>query len=330
MADTPVVLSDLIEPANWARYQLEENVEKLDIWQAGLLGTDPTIAASVMGQSTGRVLDIPIYDDLESAASEPVNDDPEDEIEADNVTTKTAITVREFRAKAFANMDINQVITMDDPLAMIQSRIGNWWQRAHKRTLLAILKGIFADNVANDSSDLTVDTNTTIVDEDIINAAFKQGDRFSDFVGMWMHSTPYKKLVKDDLIDFRPSSEGKMMIPYYLGLRVVVDDGVPVNTTEYTTYLFKQGAVHYQEMPVMVRGGPVVLWENPSAGHGSGMTKLITRRNFVMHPKGWTFATTSFANPFPADSELDDAATWNRIVDSVKNVGVVQLLTTES
>ncbi len=309
---------------------LEENVEKLDVWQAGLLGTDATIAGSVLGTSMGRVLDIPIYDDLVSAASEPVNDDPTDLIEASNVTTKQAQTVRNFRAKSFANMDINQIITGDDPLAMIQARTGNWWQRAMKRTLLAVLKGIFADNVANDSSDLTVDTNTTIVDENVIDAAFKQGDRFSDFSGMWMHSMPYKKLVKDDLIDFRPSSEGTMAIPYYLGLRVLVDDGVPVTSTEYTTYIFKQGAIHYQEMPVMVRGGPVVAWEDPRTGHGSGSTQLITRRNFVMHPKGWTMAITSFANPFPADTELDDAATWDRIVDSVKNTGVVQLLTTET
>lgn len=329
MAAGDTRLSDLIEPAIWSRYQFEENVEKLDIFQAGLLQTNDMIAENL--GADGRVLDIPAFDDLASGSSEPVNDDPNDEIATDKVATRQAQTVRHLRAKAWSNMDVNKIIIRDDPMKVINDRISNWWQRATKRTAWSIITGVFADNSDNDSSDLIQSPGTSITAEDVIDAAFLQGDMFGDFVGIWMHSTPYKALVKADLIDFAPDSEGKMTIPKYLGLRVVVDDFTSmVSGTSYTSLLFKMGAMHYQEFPWQGMGGPVEDYRTPKAGHGGGQTEVITRRNFVMHPIGFSMDTTSFAAPTPADTELDNSGTWDRYVASLKHTGMVQLITVET
>lgn len=328
MADAYTRLADLqIDAAIFAQYQFEESVVKTDIFNAGILYSDPEITGK-LGDG-GFSVDMPMWDDLANIPSEPVNDDPTDIIEVKKVTSRIERATRNVRAQAWGNMDLNAILASDDPLRVIVERQASYWQRANKLTLLAMLRGIVADNTTNDGSDL-VYTATSLADTDIIDAAYLMGDRADDFVAIWMHSKQMQGLRKLDQIDYVPSSQqAGVMLPVYQGLRVITDDDLPVAGNVYTAYMFKNRAIHWAEMPVNTDGGPFETDRKPRAGHGGGMTEVVGRRHFVPHVRGFSFTGTP-AGKFATDTELAAATSWNRVTQYKKNVPFIAMRTTIS
>lgn len=333
MADAYTRITDTFVPDVWAAYMLEESVEKLDIFQAGVLYADPEISSKLA--NGGYAVDMPMWHDLADIPSEPVNDDPTDLIEIKKLSSRKERAARNIRAQAFGVADLTAVLAGDDPMRILASRWSNYWQRANKRTLLALLKGVVADNIANDAGDLVLDTNATVADTDIIDAAYKMGDQADKFTTIWMHSNQMKVLRKQELIDFRPSPDSTkpMLLPYYQGLRVITDDGIPAVTgtdvTEYTAFMFAQRSIIWNELPVMLEGGPIEPDREARAGHGAGTTWVVSRRHFVPHIRGMTYTGTP-ADEFATDTELAAATSWDRATIDKKNIGFVALKTTES
>jgi hypothetical protein len=329
MVDAYTELTDSIIPAVWAQYSFEEHVKKLDIFQAGVLYADPEVSSKLsMG---GRVVDMPGWKDLGSDASEPVNDAVADAIEVKQLTTRRETAARHIRAQAWGIADLVAILAGDDPQKVIVRRQTDYWQRAHKATLIKMLTGILADNIANDSGDMVRDTNLSIADTDIIETAYLHGDRADDFTTIWMHSKQMRVLKLADLIDYVPSSEqGKMMIPFYQGLRCIVDDDIPVSTNEYTAFMFKPQAIMWNELPVGLEGGPLEFDRQPKLGHGGGITEIVSRRHFVPHSTGFRWLDASTAGEFATDAELALAANWDRTATSVKSTRFVALKTTEA
>src|SRR5690606_29087175 len=140
-----------------------------------------------------------------------------------------------------------------------------------------------------------------------------------------------KALKLADLIDYVPSSQqGGMMIPYYMGLRAIVDDDIPVNSGEYTAFMLKRNAIMWNELPVMLEGGPLERDRKPRQGHGGGVTEIVSRRHFVPHIPGTRWLDAAVADEFPTDAEIAAAANWDRTASSVKNMTFIALRTTEA
>lgn len=329
MVDAWTKLADAIIPSVYAQYSFEEHVQSLEIFQAGILFSDPAVSSKLsMG---GRVVDMPGWKDLGNDPSEPINDDPTDSIEMKKIGSRRETAARHMRAQAWGVPDLTSVLAGDDPLRTIIRRQTDYWQRAHKLTLIKMLQGFIADNVANDSSTLVRDTNASIVDTDIIEAAYLMGDRADKFKSIWMHSKQMKALKLADLIDYVPSStQGGVMIPYYMGLRCVVDDDIPVSTSEYTAFMFKDKAIMWNELPVNTEGGPLERDRKPRQAHGGGVTELVSRRHFVPHIPGSRWLDASTAGEFATDAECALAANWDRTATSVKNMTFIALKTTEA
>jgi hypothetical protein len=329
MPDAYTKVTDAIVPSVYAQYSFEEHVQKMDIFQAGILYADASVSSKLsMG---GRSVDMPGWKDLGNDPSEPVNDDETDSIEMKQITTRREVAARHIRAQAWGVPDLTAVLAGDDPLKVIVRRQTDYWQRAHKQTLIKMLTGILADNIANDSSDMVRDTNASIADTDIIEAAYLHGDRADDFSTIWMHSKQMRVLKLADLIDYVPASEqGGMMIPFYQGLRAIVDDDIPVSTGEYTAFMFKRNAIMWNELPVNTEGGPLEFDRKPRQGHGGGVTEMVSRRHFVPHSPGFRWLDASTAGEFATDAELALAANWDRTATSVKNTRFIALKTTEA
>jgi hypothetical protein len=146
-----------------------------------------------------------------------------------------------------------------------------------------------------------------------------------------MHSKQMRVLKLADLIDYVPASEqGGMMIPFYQGLRAIVDDDIPVSTGEYTAFMFKRNAIMWNELPVNTEGGPLEFDRKPRQGHGGGVTEMVSRRHFVPHSPGFRWLDASTAGEFATDAELALAANWDRTATSVKNTRFIALKTTEA
>jgi hypothetical protein len=122
-------------------------------------------------------------------------------------------------------------------------------------------------------------------------------------------------LVKQGLIDFKEDRDGNPTLPYYMGKRVIVDDGMPVATGVYTSYLFGAGAIGYAD-----GGAPTPTETDRDSLAGEDI--LINRRHFVMHPRGvaWVGTATGVA---PTNAEVAVGTNWNRRYEN-KNIRIVQ------
>lgn len=329
MSDAWTRISDAIVPAPYAQYSYEQTVQSLEIFQAGVLFSDPAISTKLsMG---GRSVDMPAWGAPTSDVSEPINDDPTDSIELRKIGTRREVAARNIRAMSWGVPDLTSILAGDDPLKEIVRFQTEYWQLDHKKMIIAMLQGVIADNVANDSGDMVRDTNASIADTDIIDAAYLHGDRADAFSVLWLHSKQMQVLKKADLIDYVPASQqGGMILPYYQGLRCITDDDIPVSTGEYTAFMLKPRAIMWNELPVMTEGGPVERERKPRQGHGGGVTELTTRRHMVPHIPGTRWLDASTAGEFATNAELALAANWDRTATSVKRMTFVALKTTEA
>ena len=148
-------------------------------------------------------------------------------------------------------MNLASELSGDNALVRIQERAAAYWTRQTQRRLIASLNGILADNVANDGGDMVLDISgaagaaaefTTVA---VIDAAGTMGNQMGNVAGIAVHSDIYRKMLKLDLVEFIPDSQGRM-IASYRGMATIVDDLLPVADGDYTSVLFAPGAVGCQ------------------------------------------------------------------------------------
>jgi len=229
------------------------------------------------------------------------------------------------REKAFASTDLARALGQDDPMGAIVELVSGYWARRYQATLIQTVEGAigsFADNTL-DISALT-GAASNIDGESFVDATVKLGDHSDALTDVVMHSATEASLRKQDLIDFIPDSEGKMTIRTFQGRRVHIDDGMPVDGSNYTTYLFAQGAVTWVEEMV-----PNANETYRHADKNGGTDALYTRRKFVMHPRGvaWSPASGVPASATPSNSELGSTGNWSKKYES-QNIKIVRFIHT--
>ena len=135
-------------------------------------------------------------------------------------------------------------------------------------------------------------------------------------------------MVKNDDIDFIPDSEGNLVIPTYLGLRVIVDDGMNVEAGDtdgfkYTSVLFGAGAFGFGVGSPEV---PVEIERYADQGNGGGIETLWVRETYVLHPFGFKSTGTPNNGISYTLSELATAGTVDRVIER-KNIPLAFLVT---
>jgi hypothetical protein len=214
-------------------------------------------------------------------------------------------------------------------MAAIGDLVAAYWARRFQAILIKTLDGIFGhDDTEMDTNQHDISSNPAAKDDDVISAKtavdaiYKLGDSADKLTGFAMHSATVAKLAKDDLIEYIKPSEGAAEVPYFLGKRVVVDDGLPVSSGVYTTYIFGAGAFGWGE-----GGAPVPTETARDALSGDDI--LVNRRHFILHPRGVAFRGVQLGdgkggtNATPSNDNLADHRNWLRVYES-KNVRIVQ------
>jgi hypothetical protein len=151
-----------------------------------------------------------------------------------------------------------------------------------------------------------------------IDAQSKLGDAADMLTAVAMHSAVYAKLQKDQLITYDKDPVTGADVPNYLGKRVVVDDGCPVSTGVYTTYLFGRGAIGEGNGAAKV---PTETDRDSLAGDDI----LINRQHFILHPRGVAWQNASVAGSSPTNAELETSTNWSRVYEN-KNIRVVKFV----
>jgi hypothetical protein len=329
----PTRVADILVPAVWVPYVEERTTYTSRLVRSGIVVPDAKLDA--LAAAGGKLINMPFFQDL-GGTDEVLGTGTgatNSSLTPDNIDTDKDIAVLHMRGKAWGVEDLAAALSGADPMRAIGNMVADFWNKREQAVLIATLTGAFSDNAANDSGDLVNDvsvggastaaTANLIAGDVVIDAMTKLGDMSNQLTAMAMHSVPFSRLQKNNLITYVEESEALVKIPFYMGKEVIVDDTCPVvaggTSSKYTTYLFGRGAVGRGNGAAPV---PVETDRNSLAGYDL----LIHRRHFLLHPRGIKFTSSSVAGQSPTNTELKSAANWDRVYQK-KNIRMVKIVT---
>ena len=322
-----VQLSDVIIPEVFQALPQENGPEKTALFMSGIVTRNPLID-SLADASTVEVK-LPLWNDLDGSAEvNYTTDDP-----TDVATPKNLGQVQQVARKAFVNQGwqyadlVSEIALGPTAPEAIRNKVDKYFERQFQRRVISASNGVLADNVANDSGDMVVDvavestgaqTAATLFNRDAFTeAVYTMGDAATALSAIAVHSAVMAQMVKNDDIDFIPDSQGQLTIPTYMGLRVIVDDGLTVTAGstsgfKYTSIIFGQGAFGYGVGNPM---NPIAVERNEAQGNGGGIESLWVRNTWLLHPFGFAQTGTPAAGESFTLAEMAAAAQWNRVLD---------------
>lgn len=306
-------IADVIVPEVFNPYVIERTAQLSKLVQSGIIVSNPELDSLAM--SGGKLINMPYWKDLTG----------DDEVLSDNgaltpgkITAGQDVAVLLMRGKAWSVNDLAKALSGNDPMAAIGDLVAEYWARMKQKVLLAELKGVFsAASMSENVHDISALSGGAekISGTSFIVAKNKLGDNSNKLTAVMMHSATFTSLEQQNLISYIPNSQGIVEFPTYMGKRVIVDDGCPVDTDIYTTYLFGEGAIGEGSGAAPV---PTETDRDSLAGEDI----LINRQHFILHPRGVKFTNTNVIGSSPTNTELATATNWNRVYEN-KNVKIV-------
>ncbi|MEG1256895.1 major capsid protein [Clostridium sp.] len=338
MANVLTQLADIITPEIYNAYMQQYTAEKSAFVQSGIAVVDSRVAANIT--NGGLLVNMPFWNDL--SGEDEVLDDGDTELGTDKITAGKDMAAVMYRGRAWKVNELSAVISGDDPLKALMSKVAAYWVRREQAVLISVLKGLFGTQIYKvDSIDTTfkgplVDTHLNDISGGtgavakisggaILDTKQLLGDAADRVKALGMHSAVFTALQKQQLIEYvSEASNPNIRIPYYLGYRIAaVDDGLPVEGTGtnaiYTTFLFGDGAIGRNE------GTPKALTSYETDREKlKGNDIIITRRAMTMHPYGVKFTDAQTTGITPSNAELSDVRNWAKVYEN-KNIGLLAL-----
>lgn len=312
------LISDIIQSARWQAYYRLQVVARNALIASGAVAPDSKVSG-LAGSKGAATVNCPFWNAV-TGASQVLSDSA--------ALTVGKITAGKHRAYILARGDARSVNDLadirsgGDPAQALAAGLADMWATDEQTIALAVLKGVMADNVANDSGDQYLDIYSDIASpaaanqltgSTFVDAKAKFGDAAAKLVLVAMHSDVYFALQKLELISIvRPSDD--IEFETFQGRRIIVDDSMPTtagsNSSEYTTYLLGAGALARDEG-----------WPGPQPAFESdrdiltGDTVIASRKQLILHPQGFDGTSSSIAADTPTNAELEAAGNWDRVVD---------------
>lgn len=327
MAKTSI--TDVVVPEVFIPYHIELTAQKSKLVQSGIVVRDAQMDS--LASQGGKIITMPFWQDL-SGGSEVMSESAP--LTAAKIVASQDSARKQNRAKSWSTSDLAGHLAGSDPMAAIAGLTSTWQARDDQAILLSTLAGVFADASMADSilnigtSTGTVTSANTLTGASFIDAQQLMGDNKELLTAIMMHSATEAYLKKLDQIEYVQDSVGNATYATFRGLRVITDDGAPVNTDGdndiYTSYLFGQGAIAWgnDTSPRPLDGGFGDHYLEYTRTPMSHESYLIMRRWFIMHPRGVAWSDGSVAGTSPTNAELANAANWARVYER-KNVRIV-------
>jgi hypothetical protein len=300
-----VKIADILTPEVWNQYGENMTTEKSLFWTSGVVANVPGVKLP----EGGSTINMPHFNDL-SGDLETLDDDTA--LTPEKITTGKQKAVIIGRGKAWGSNDLAAVFAGADPARSILNKVSSFWQRKMQAELLSTVKGVFASSsmsalISDISAQSTADKNSFNANT-FLDAMQLLGDAKSAVTAIAMHSSTETYLAKQQLIAYEKGKDASDRVAYYMGKRVIVDDGLPVTSGVFTTYIFGNGAIGYASATV----GKSDLETDRDILAGEDVFAM--RKRFILHPVGMQFTGTPVGS-FPTPAELATGANWNRVFD---------------
>jgi hypothetical protein len=333
-----VQLSDVIIPQVYLSYDTVNSPELLALNNSGVMYSNPILTESLT--NGGTVFDVPYWNDIDVSQEPNYSTDVTTDVAVPQKINAGVWLARKAELNnGWSAADLVSELAGSDPMQRIRSRTDFYWQIQQKKRLLATMNGIRLSNIANNDNDMTVDVSTQdgknasvnnlFSRQSFINAIFTLGDHYNDIVAIAVHSTVLANMISAQLITYVQPANVPIQLPYYDNKLIIVDDDMPViaGTTSgyrYVSYLFGERAVGIAESLPKI---PVEVYRRPDQGMGGGIEQLWERKNWLIHPRGFSFTSATISGGQSANlSDLQLAANWTRQVPR-KNVPFAFLIT---
>lgn len=311
-------IADVIIPEIFDPYVVQRTMELSALYQSGILSTGAEFDR--LASSSSKTVHMPFWNDL-TGDDESLSDTAP--LTPGKITASKDEAVILRRGRAWGANDLAANLAGSDPMKAIAELVAAYWARRSQTALISTLTGVFAAaSMAGNKHDISALTGAAAVisANTTIDATQKLGDAKDQLTAFAMHSATEAKLAKDDLIEYVQPSDGSPRVPYYLGKRVIVDDGMPVSAGNYTTYLFGAGAIGYGN------GNPVgFVPTEVDRDSLAGEDYIINRKTFVLHPRGVRFTSGTVSGVAPTNANLALAANWDRVFEN-KAIRIVQFV----
>lgn len=333
----PTILSDVVfrdELRDAISVNVAEGTAFLD---SGIFVNNADLDALLAGPS--NTFTIPWWNDLDATIEPNYSNDVYTDVATPLSVAQSSMQARAaYLNEGWNAMNLVKNITKKDPLEHVRDRLLSYWRKELQRRAIATAVGLFNDNVAANGSDMVVAATAKLTAGDIIKARATMGDvGMGDGAVIAMHSAVHADLSIANLIDFSPVADQRPEFGRYQNMTVVVDDGLPVvgatGSERYVSVIARPGAIGYAEAVPPGEEG-LEYDREPARGNGGGAETLWSRRNFIVHPFGYSFLSATITGngteTRPASASWADlrlATNWERKL-SRKQVPIAFLTST--
>lgn len=337
MANIPTAtkLADMQIPESWAQYTAQRSVEQDQFFQSGVISAVPNLASQLA--AGGFLVNMPFFKPL--ADADPQIPDDNKDLDLNTIETGVAQARKLGMDQAWSATDLAAELAGADPLTNISDSVADYWRHINEKILLGTLDGVYSSATMKNKNQFDATASgskdTTFSLANFNEARFQLGDRYRDLAVVAVHSDILKQLQNANIVD--PKNGNVIMVngnqlPTQIqapnpgdsikGVRIVVDDTLPVKNGVYTSYLFATGAFGWSELPAE---HAVETGRDGLRFHG--VDYLINRRRFILAPAGMSWnesvfqadAIKSSGNGKPAAypnlADLGNGKYWTRVAD---------------
>ena len=310
------------------------NVTRNELAKSRAVGANEQARAALSNQTGSLYARVPYFGRISGATSQ--NNDGATDILSTNTTTYEQGFVVASRMDAWTERSFSKNITAGvDFMDNVAAQIADYKMEVKQAMLLSILKGVFAmdtaagtvaanaakDFIEKHVFDITAD-GEGLVGASTLNSAMQKacGDNKATFKLAIMHSVVATNLENLKLIKYLTYTDADgitrdLALATWNGRLVLIDDGMPVDGDEYTTYVLGEGSVILDDIGDAV---PYEMSRDPKTN--GGQDTLYVRDRYIVGVDGISFEKPSSITASASNADLENGENWNIINDGTKAI----------
>ena len=312
------------------------NVKRNELAKSGAVGSNEQARSALSNQTGSLYARIPYFGRIDGSTSQ--NNDGNTDIGSTNTSTFEQGFITASRMDGWTERSFSKNITAGtDFMDNVAKQVSEYKFEVRQEMLLAILRGIYAMNTEGEdvkavaakefiekhTHDISGEAGeTAFVSATTLNTALQKacGDNKDIFKLVIMHSVVSTNLENLKLLKYMTYTdadgvERELAIGTWNGRVVLVDDGMPSEGGNYTTYALGEGSIILDDIGDAV---PYEMSRDPKTN--GGQDTLYVRDRYICGVDGISFEKPASITASASNADLASGQNWAVINDGTKAI----------